>query len=38
MQRTTNVLPLAMLDRTVAELGDAPLIHDFEAPISARRT
>lgn len=37
MQPTTNVLPLAMLDRTVAELGDAPLIHDFEAPISARR-
>lgn len=37
MQNTTNALPLAMLDRTVATLGDAPLIHDFETPIAARR-
>src|SRR5665213_4504235 len=35
--RPGDETPLQMLDRTVAELADDPLVHWFETPISARR-
>ena len=35
--RPGDETPLQMLDRTVAELADDPLVQWFETPISARR-
>jgi long-chain acyl-CoA synthetase len=35
--RTGDATPLEMFDQTVARLGDAPLLHSFDAPISAAR-
>jgi long-chain acyl-CoA synthetase len=35
--RPGDETPLQMLDRTVAELADDPLVHWFETPLSARR-